>query len=355
MAKYPYIVQTLRQRILNGDYNITSFPAEAVLATEFDVSYMTARRAVQALVQEGLIHRRPYGAVEINRDANSGGLHMQIAYLMPTFPSEQFQRWMRAISTVANEQGLLVRVVQYTHWNDPILTDTIDRFDGVFLFPTTEPIPPHVAQRLKAAQRLVALDSDLSELGIPSLRLIAPERIHALLDHLRDRGYQRIDYLNTQPVDALHAEIVEQYELWLRQHQYAGQLRNCPVSPYGSGLIQAYEVMRDLLASGSFTATALVCTPFPGALGAIRALYEAGMHVGSDVGVCAFCGEGTAAYHVPSITTLHDPDFAPYVRPCIEWMQGKREWDGPLVMLIDDIPVCCGESTNPQMAVPIKV
>ncbi|HEX2951776.1 MAG TPA: substrate-binding domain-containing protein, partial [Armatimonadota bacterium] len=286
MAKYPYIVNTLRQRVLDGDYTVNSFPAEALLAAEFHVSHMTARRAVQTLINEGLIIRHPYGGVEINRNAESGGMPFMVAYLMPAFASEEYQRWMRALSLVASEQHVTLRMVMYTRWNDPIITDTLEQFDGVFLFPASDPVPPHVVERLKKTKRLVALDYDMSAFGVPSLCPIAAERACDLFEYLCARGYQRIDYLNTQPEDIYITDLMRQYQEWIARNACTGVLRNHPVRSYESPRVYAYQQMREILAQQRpLPGTALMCTPYDAAVGAIRALHEAGIRVGADVGV----------------------------------------------------------------------
>ncbi len=58
-AKYLSIAETLRERILSGQYAPGErLPSEIALAHQFNVSRGTVERAVRALVQEGLLHRQ---------------------------------------------------------------------------------------------------------------------------------------------------------------------------------------------------------------------------------------------------------------------------------------------------------
>jgi DNA-binding GntR family transcriptional regulator len=58
MSKYPFIKATLKHRLLSGHYREGEpIPSEARLAAEFNVSRMTARRAVDELEREGYIFR----------------------------------------------------------------------------------------------------------------------------------------------------------------------------------------------------------------------------------------------------------------------------------------------------------
>lgn len=58
MAKYPLIKTTLKDRLLSGHYpEGLPLPSEPQLAREFDVSRMTARRAIDELEREGYVYR----------------------------------------------------------------------------------------------------------------------------------------------------------------------------------------------------------------------------------------------------------------------------------------------------------
>jgi GntR family transcriptional regulator len=58
VPRYYEIEQTLRARIAALDPD-SPLPSDAQLCDEFGVSRMTARNAVQRLVQEGLVYRLP--------------------------------------------------------------------------------------------------------------------------------------------------------------------------------------------------------------------------------------------------------------------------------------------------------
>ncbi|AZI41507.1 GntR family transcriptional regulator [Deinococcus psychrotolerans] len=58
MAKYPLIKSTLKDRLLGGHYQEgLPLPSEPQLAREFEVSRMTARRAIDELEREGYVYR----------------------------------------------------------------------------------------------------------------------------------------------------------------------------------------------------------------------------------------------------------------------------------------------------------
>jgi GntR family transcriptional regulator len=86
VPRYYEIEQTLRARIATLDPD-SPLPSDAQLCEEFGVSRMTARNAVQRLVQEGLVYRLPGKGTYV---AGSGA-HREASNLI-TFSKEMLRR-----------------------------------------------------------------------------------------------------------------------------------------------------------------------------------------------------------------------------------------------------------------------
>jgi DNA-binding LacI/PurR family transcriptional regulator len=229
-----------------------------------------------------------------------------------------------------------------------VISEALERFDGVFLMPSSESIPDSLLERLGGARHLVSLEDDLSQWNVPSIRLLPPRCIHALGDHLYELGHRHIDCLNTQPEDHVIEQRMDQWLLWQRMHKVEGRLLREPVAPYDHAAPRAYEVMKRLLAAKKFKATALVCLTNATATGAIRALLEEGIRVGKDVSVCAMEGETQARYQWPSRTVLEAPEPDIYVQACVDWFSKVSEpWVGPRLIEPTTLTLFQGESTGP--------
>lgn len=366
MPKYKQLSNQLKNRLIQGDYTLQGLPPERQLALESGVSYMTARRAYQQLIDDGFLLRGLNGRVEVNRDRTGSGSSLQVAFLAPSFPSHSIARWRDRILQTAERVSGVVRPVLYTHWDDPVIGSTLDSFDGVFLLPSCEPIPPRIIQRIKQAPRpLVMLEEDFSSLGIPTVRQNSPVFVQHLLDHLEERGFREIACLNVQPHDGTVLQRLAQWQIWMTAHHLSGQLFDEPVEAYHDPTAQAYLVMQKLLANDEFHGEALLCITLAAAIGANRAMHEAGLRPGVDVAVCAVGGEGVAALQIPSITALEAPDVSPYIKICLDWMsKGGGAWSGPLLMQPSEPLLVVRESTSAprpdknssslQFAVPVR-
>lgn len=342
MAKYVTIADLLEKRIRHGDYAMKEIPPERDLAVEVGASRKTARRAVQHLIDHGLLVRQPNGRLAVSRADDTNTVPLQLAFLAPTTQSAEVQRSRTALDQVALEIGARVRPILYTHWDDAQILDVFDGFDGVFLFPHSEAMPQWLIDRLRGGSTpAVVLNVDLTHLGIRSVRLFPPVFVQKLLDHLKERGHRSVDCLNTEcaPFNAMQQRI-EQWQLWRMTHGIAGRLID---DPDGSPM-NSYRTMLPILQSGQFKATSLFCTTMPAAVGALRAFHECGYRVGQDVALCTVNGEGMAQYMVPSVTSLELQDLRPYLRVALQWM-ANGEWAGSLLVQPPDVRMFYGEST----------
>ena len=123
--------------------------------------------------------------------------------------------------------------------------------------------------------------------------------------------------------------------------------RDEPVDLNESAIAGAYKVMQRQLKKDKLTNRALFCTTGAAALGAMRAISEAGYAVGSDIVVCAADDDvGMCRFLIPSVTCLQDPQIQPYIQVCLDWFaRGGEGWVGPMVVQPTQMPLFIGEST----------
>jgi hypothetical protein len=353
MPKYDNLSIRLKNRITQGDYVLRGIPAERQLALESGVSYMTARRAVQQLIDEGLLVRGSNGRVEVRREASAPHTTLPVALLSPAYNSPGFDRWRNLLTQAVDSVEGRLRQVLYTHWDDPVILDSLDGFSGVFLLPSSEPMPPAIINHLKQSERpLVILDDNLSYAGVPSIRQFPPVFVQRLLDHLEAQECKKIACLNVQPCHDVIEERIGQWRVWMAAHHFSGPLINNPVESYSQPNSHAYRVMQHLLATKKIEADALFCVTTPAAVGAMRALHEAGLRPGLDIAVCAVDGEGLAEFQIPSLTAVEASDVMPYILTCLKWMAGGGgAWQGPLLMEPSECRLEIRESTTSSQKV----
>jgi len=348
-GKFVNVAERLSHRIKSGDYQISGVPAERDLAAEVGVSYTTVRKAVQRLIDAGLLYRQLNGRLAVNSRGDSAAAQMQVALLAPALESNEANLWNINLARLQRRFDYSSRIVHYVHWDDPVILNTVQQFDATFL------LPPHAPDRfaatlLKAGKPIVILNRDWSELGFRSLRLFPPYFIHKLLDHLASLGHRRIDCLNSQHAGPVMCEWIMQWQLWRTAHCIEGDMIDGCGDETLDPMVAAYEVMSRQIESGTIKSTALLCLTETAAIGATRALLDHNLRPGHDLALVTV-GSNRCEYLSPSLTTLEQPDPLPYLAVCLEWAleRSTTSWHGPLLVQPADPKVVPRESTVPDI------
>lgn len=344
--KYAQVMSVIEQRIREGDYLLRDIPGERKLAEEIGVSYMTARRAVTELLDKKVLIRRPNGLLDAHPGFIRRNLHAKVVLLYPAYPSPYLAHLRMIVGNALEKHELSVRPVQYVHWNDPIVVDAITNAGGAFVIPSTEKIPPAVLAAIKA-NRVVMLDGDLSTQGVPSIRLFPDQHLLRVFEHLHQLGHRRIDCVNTQHRNPEIDRRIMLWRQWIADHDGAGELWDNPAPSFGDPTVYAYELMGRTIDEQRIAASALVCTTFPAAIAAVRALWERNRHVGGEISVCAMNIEYPARFCCPSITGLDLPDLSDLLAKCSTWFAGSNGWRGRRLMEPAESTFFQGESSGP--------
>lgn len=343
--KYQQVMSVIERRVRAGDYLLRDIPGERKIAEETGVSYMTARAAVSRLLEQQVLIRRPNGALEAHPRFGAPTRNSSLVLLYPEYPSPYLARLRQIVTDVVEARDVKLRPALYVHWDDPIVKDVLDASRGTLIVPSTEEIPPHVIESIRAS-RAIVLDGDLTDHGIPSVRLFPERHLRRVFEHLADQGHESIDCVNTQPHNPEISSRINAWQTWRGRAEIDGVLWDQPASSYSDPTPTAYELMRDVLQRGAFTATAVVCTTFPAAVGTIRAFWEYGYEVGRSVAICSMNIESPARHLCPSVTGLDMPDLAPTLVRCLDWFSAEAPWSGRLTIEPRQPVFFAGESTS---------
>ncbi|MGZ9235027.1 MAG: LacI family DNA-binding transcriptional regulator, partial [Anaerolineales bacterium] len=176
--------------------------------------------------------------------------------------------------------------------------------DGLIVF-----APLRHAERSRYLQQL-------SDQGYPILFIATGERepmisvdneagIRQAVAHMVDHGHSRIGFIAGDPNDRGDSDI--------RLHAYRSVIREygLDIDPglviYGWHTFQGgYEAARKLIASGS-KFTALIASDDNCAIGAMKAIREAGLQIPRDIAIIGFDDQPDAVAQVPPLATIHVP------------------------------------------------
>lgn len=356
--KYLEVMDIIWRRIEAGDYLLNDLPGERKLAADTGVSYMTARKAVLAMIQEGKLARETNGKLYVDPSCRWRKSRLDVVFLYPAYPSDHLNHCRLVVTEAANQYDVAIRPVQYVHWDDPIVWEALSGADGVLLIPSTEPIPDHVTDRfIDKRSRLVVFDGDWSHHGIPSIRLFPTSHIEALFEHVYRLGHRRIDFLNSQGHNEEINRRVGQWQEWSLRRGVEGKIWDEPAPPFTDPTPFAYRLAKRLLRAWNEKTgpTAVICASQPAAIATMRACYEQGLGVGHELSIVSI-NTVNGRYLCPSLAGLEMPDIAPIMEQVFDaFSHPSGNWDG-LVLLEPSDPVLFeGESMAPARQVPKPV
>ncbi len=352
MAKYHHLAELLEKRILHGDYALSGLPSSEKLAEETGVVPMTARRALIHLAERGLAIRRPNGRIELNPAYEQTTDQPSLAFLAPAWMAPNIDRWRTMLKQALAQTGHALRPIDFVHWDDPVIGETLAKFRGVFLLPSAEPIPPSIMQRFADTPQLVVLEHDLSAHGIVSVNFYPTHQMQTLFEYVSELGWRDLACLNIQPNDSVIQARIERWQSYCWLSKVEGQLHNHPVPPNTPTLEHAYKLVGAQALHEKLAGRAVFCTTMAAALGAGRALHEAGLKIGRDVALFTFNGEDLHRYMTPTVCCLEPQQPMELLARCVDWLGSPqpRAWEGPRLLEPLQMKLFAGESVTRRVA-----
>lgn len=345
--------QIIENRIANGDYSVDGLPPERELAVEVGVSRVTVRNALSLLHDKALIERGENRRFVLTEKALENAGIAQVALVVPAVVGKSFsldlQRWQAHVVDAVRTANARCRIVQYHHWDDPVIIRTLRSYEGVFLVTSSEPIPDRIKSVIKNSAGLVSLSDDLTDLGIPSLVMYPPRCVDTLLDHLRGLGHVRISCFNVQGHNLATAARLERWRAWIQANSLDGEMFDFPCDTEANIFDFALNVATREIERIGQSSSAVFCTTLPAALGICRAAADANIRIGQDLSVCVVDAEGLAGHLVPSLTSLKHPETNQYITSYIQWIARgapAEEWEDSMLVEPRHLELFDGESTS---------
>jgi len=284
LAEHLQLSQTTVSLVLNNSPNARSIPQR------------TRDRVLQAARQ---LHYRPNYFARSLRNSRS----MSVGLIVPDLSDGYFPVVMKAI-----ERHLLKAHYFYVTANHDRRPELVEEYslrlmeravDGLLLLDTPAPIQGSVPA--------VAVSSHNPAPGIVNVVLDHDRAARLALSHLRQLGHERIALMKGPP------GITDAAYRWKSIVSVAAELGIPVLSELSIELTEVsqspeagYRHMRELLAT-THAFTAVFCFNDISAIGAIRAIVDAGLRVPEDISVVGFDDIITAAFYRPSITTVQQP------------------------------------------------
>ncbi len=214
-------------------------------------------------------------------------------------------RSRRELERVCTQQGMLVVLCNSERAEDRerrfVRTLRSKQVDGVVITPHGEALP--LLEPLLAAHIPVVV----LEHSLPGLHCIVIDELEGgrlATEHLIDLGHRRIGLIRRNPTRAMSWQRHDGYRLALEN----GGIAYDPslVVHCGSSQAEGYAAMQQLLALDKRPTAVFVHNDIL-AMGAMRAIYDAGLSIPGDMSLVGYDDIASAAYLSPPLTTVRIP------------------------------------------------
>ncbi|MCC7084104.1 MAG: substrate-binding domain-containing protein, partial [Pirellulales bacterium] len=333
-------------RSSEGDDRRDDLPGERKIAEEIGVSYLTARRAILQLLEQEVLIRQPSGALDVHPAFVKRMKLAEVVLLYPSYPSNYLTQLRGIVSEYAQEIGTNLRPMQFIHWDERIVLEAVEQAKGVLIIPSGHPFPKRLAEPFRL-NKVVILDGDFTQYGVPSIRLFRDKCIESVLDYIHELGHTKIDFINSHDRNSEIERRIRIWQNWMRKKGLEGQLWNDAAAVYTDPTVNAYQLMTRMLKERQFKASAFLTATCPAAIGAIRACWESHVQAGRDISIATVNLEPPAEFFYPSITGLSTPDLSGVLEQCFEWFFNEDEWQGTRLLEPEESVLFAGESVGP--------
>lgn len=274
-------------RVLNGGKGISQKTCEEVLKTAKELNYI------------------PNLSAKILAGKNS----RMIGIIVPEIDSDYFSRLIFEVERQLQKRGyfLLIANTQYKKEKEIQALNTFCTYnvDGIFLTcPVDSDILDFYSSSRTAQNRpLVLLEARLHTESYSYIRVDDTTGMTEAIQHLLSRGHKRVGFIGGYVLDGL------------RTQMYISALKRCgldirenPVYAHAKCRFEqsGYETMKQILALPD-RPTAFLAAYDDIAIGAMRAVYEAGLSIPGDVAIIGNDNARESSYLHKALTTLSPP------------------------------------------------
>lgn len=303
--KYRYIQDKIIEGINNRLF-IDKLPGERRLAEEYNISYMTVRKAIENLVTEGVLYKIPTKGTFVNHSGPEKAATKNIGFFLDDRVEESISSPYYSLIFKALEKEAITNnynLVYFSDFEDLCPSGNRNKIDGVIIscFPRLE----LSVQELRKQLPVVLIDNAITDKSIPSVTIDNYNGIIESMDYLRSLGHSKIGFITGLLDSAVGKDRINGYLACLKRYGFNiddQQLIYQGDYSYASGASGTKSLM-----TRSPAPTAILCANDTMAIGAIKTIFEMGLSVPDDVSIVGFDDIAVASQIFPPLTTVAAP------------------------------------------------
>lgn len=302
--KYITIKNRIKEDIEKGTYT-GKLPGERVLAKELTASYMTVRKAVNELVEEGILHKLTTKGTFVSHRKMSPKITRNIGFFLDKgikqgVSSPYYSLVFKALEETVRKNGYTISL--FTNFDDLNPLKNQKKIDGVIIccFPRIE----DNVQDVKKYFPIVLLDNIAADKSIPSVTIDNFNSCYQSTEYLLSLGHKRIGFVT----GLMDSDVCKDRLLGYKKAISAnGSPGDKTLIHKGDYSYESGELAGKYFLSLSKPPTAIVCANDSMAIGVMKAIQEKGCRIPDDISIIGFDDIEVASKVYPTLTTNAAP------------------------------------------------
>lgn len=304
LPKYILVENHLRNAIKNKEFT-HKLPGERTLAKELGVSYITARKAVDNLVNEGLLYKIPTKGTFVGEQKTNQNKSRTIGYFLDSsiesgISSPYYSLIFNSLERHAAKNGY--SLVYFSEIDEQQPTKNLAKLDGVIAscFPRVE----DSIQLIKQHVPVVVIDNSTLDKSISSVII---DNFNAVMDSINyacSLGHKRIGFMTGLEDSEVGSSRLAGYQSGLKKNKIEldEELIFHGNYSFNSG-IEGARYFHHLETPPSI----IICANDSMALGAMQLFNQEGLKVPDDISIIGFDDIDVASQITPALTTVAAP------------------------------------------------
>lgn len=324
--------EILRQIEMNKFPRGSSLPPERELSQRLGISYMTVRKGVSELVEEGYLERLQGVGTFVRKDIPSAKMSKVLGVVCPAWNSPEVSDFTIHASFAAESNGWSAKLFFPRFWEDKAMEDAWSECDALMMFSlgSFNEIPPELKGKLLSGEKpLVFIGVDASGIGFDSV-LGSASAIGMAISKLSQAGHRRIamvGHAGEEIDDGVLRPVKLAVDRW-RKWIDAELGPKTAESLYIYGKTPSFELEHKAVygivsKSEGKPPFSAVIAPFSLVLAVTAALKDKGLRVPEDVSVVAVGDRQEASYYRPRLSSVIVP-LKSHVEKAMDLILRKR-------------------------------
>ena len=302
--KYILVEEKIKKAIKDKEM-VGKLPGERTLAKEFGYSYMTIRKAIDNLVNEGILYKLPTkGTFVADRKTTKKNTKI-IGYFLDNsivagLTSPYYSLIFNALEKQAAKNGY--SLIYFSDIGDSNTFNNMNKVDGMIIscFPRIEHIVHDISQHVP----VVVMDNSSADKTIPSIIIDNFNAVSDSVKYLCSLGHKRIGFMAGLEDSDVGKNRYAGFQSGLKKHAIKIDEK---LIYRGNYSFESGAAGADYFLSLKKPPTAIMCANDAMAIAALQIATQRGLKVPDDISILGFDDIAVASQISPPLTTIAAP------------------------------------------------